>query len=867
MSGSSAFEPDRGAVLRTIFLDALDTAPGERGSLLEARCGTDAALRREVEALLEAGDEADEYLWSLARRARAPLEMEGTAFFAEGRQLGAYRLLRQIGQGGMGAVYLAERADRQFEKEVAVKLLPLGLDTGAARERFLAERRILAGLEHPGIARLLDAGIGEDGTPFFVMEYVDGEPIDRYCQRRNPGIAERIGLFLQVCAAVEYAHRNLVVHRDLKPGNILVTPDGTARLLDFGIAKVLGAGPDAGSTALTRKAGLVMTPAYASPEQVRGEAVTTLADVYALGVLLYELLVGRAPFQATGLSPAQLEQLICSHDPVPPSVAAGRNARAGDGTAAGAAGTRIARQLRGDLDTIVLMALRKEPSLRYGSVAELVEDVRRYLDGLPVRARVPSARYRFGKFARRNRLAVTVTGLLLAGLIAGLAGAITHSTRLEAERDRARFEAARATSVTAFLIDLFDDAGSSGARDTLSVGRLLARGEERLGPDMELQPLVRIELLDALSRAYDRTGLDEAARRMRATRLEAVRDHFGPGHLRTADALVAYGMGRIQARHWEAGLAPLEEGVAILRALPHQGQHTAEIRGLLQNALWGMSRGYREVARLDESLLAVQEYFALRLDPESGKAVDDDVAEELAMLAFVLRGHQRYDEAAALYEEAIALARSRPNGVDPAVLNNYASLLRAMGRLDEAELHFRESRDGILARGPDEFDESFVYTVHHNLASILTLRGRYAEAVAIAIRARALTEAAYPADHWRAARATGRVGVAYMDGGDCAAAEPHLRTAFATYRTALGADHTWAAQARALLGTCLVELGRLPEAEETLLASHASFGATTESNPASVVPSLEGLVRLYQALGRPDEEARYRRLLADAETG
>jgi eukaryotic-like serine/threonine-protein kinase len=860
---STPNDPDRGAVLRKVFLEALDTAPKDRASLLEARCGADATLRQEVEALLDSGEQAEDYLWALARRARAPIE-GGTGYFAEGRQLGAYRLLWQIGQGGMGAVYLAERADRQFEKQVAVKLLPMGLDTGAARERFLAERRILANLEHPGIARLLDAGIGEDGTPYFVMEYVDGEPIDAYCHRRRLGIAERIDLFLQVCAAVQYAHRNLVVHRDIKPGNILVTPDGAARLLDFGIAKVLGSVPGSDATAPMRTAGLVMTPAYASPEQVRGETVTTLTDVYALGGLLYELLAGQAPLQAAGLSPGQLEQLICLQDPVPPSVAARRAAAAGRGTAAGSAGTGISRNMWGDLDTIALMALRKEPSLRYGSVAELVEDLHRYRDGLPVRARVPSVRYRIAKFARRNRLAVAAGGLVVMSLVGGLGGAVAHSVRLEEERDRARFEATRAESVTAFLIDLFDDAGSSGARDTLSVGQLLARGEERLGPDAELQPLVRIELLGALSRAYERTGLDAAARRMSEVRLAAVRDHYGSTHLETAAALVQYGLQRVQDRHWDTGLARLEEAVAILRALPRQAQHTGKVHGMLRAALFGLGQAYREVNRLDESLQAVQEYIALGRDHDH---VDGPTAPDIAMLAFILRRHERYDEAAALYEEAIDLMRPTPDGVSALVLNNYASMLRVMDRFDEAEMYFRESLDIMGAGRSAESDEDFTYAVHNNLAALLTQLGRHAEAVGVAQQARALTEAVYPPDHWRVARVTRRVGEAYRAGGDCAAADPHLRAALSIFQDALGPDHTWTALSRARVGTCLVELGRLKEAEELLLASYASFLGATENNAASIVPALEGLVRLYEVLGRPEEEARYRRLLADAGAG
>jgi tetratricopeptide (TPR) repeat protein len=393
MSGWDRSDPARQEQVREIFLNALDASAQEREAVLEDSCGWDGELRLEIEELLAAGQDADDALWSLARRARGPLT-DRPGGFAEGRLLGAYRLLRQIGEGGMGAVYLSERADGEFRKQVAVKLLPIGLNTGAARERFLAERQILAQLEHPGIARLLDAGIAEDGTPFFVMEYVEGEPIDRYCERRDLGIAERIDLFLQVCGAVEYAHRSLVVHRDLKPANILVTPDGTAKLLDFGIAKVLDGGIGSAST-LTRWGGSPLTPSYASPEQVAGEAIGYTSDVYQLGVLLYRLLTGKAPYDLDGCTPAETRRVIMEDPPAP--------TRRDD-----------------DVDRVVLKALRKEPERRYASVAEFAADVVRHRDGVRVLARRESRFLRACRAALRSRRA-TVGGVV--AIVLGLAGA------------------------------------------------------------------------------------------------------------------------------------------------------------------------------------------------------------------------------------------------------------------------------------------------------------------------------------------------------------------------------------------------------------------------------------------------------------
>jgi len=409
--------------VREVFDAALEADPSARADVLEELCAGDEALRREVEALLAASGAGEEMLWSLAARLRTPRERAGgeseeeplPGEVVEGRRLGAYRLLRRIGQGGMGTVYLAERDDDQFEKRVAVKVLPLGLGSDATRRRFLAERRILARLEHPGIARLLDAGVAADGTPYFVMEYVEGVPIDRYCEEHECGIEARIELFLQVCEAVEYAHTHRVVHRDLKPANILVTPGGRVKLLDFGIAKALDEHAVGEATTLTRLSGRPMTPAYASPEQLRGEAVTAATDVYALGVLLYQLLTGQPPYEVRGLSPEELERRITTREPTLPSVAL---RRAAEGEAVDAVpfdARRGAWRLRGDLDTIVLMALRKEPERRYPSAAALADDLVRHRKGRPVAARPDSLTYRTGRLLRRRSAAAALAALLLAG--------------------------------------------------------------------------------------------------------------------------------------------------------------------------------------------------------------------------------------------------------------------------------------------------------------------------------------------------------------------------------------------------------------------------------------------------------------------
>ena len=394
-------QPDDWRRIDDLLQSALDRPPGERASFLDAACAGDRELREHVEALLAADHQASDFLERPAMEAGRALEAESGSDSLIGRRIGAYRIVRQVGRGGMGTVYLAERADEQFRKQVAIKLVEHGIESV---HRLRSERQILASLDHPHIATLLDAGTTDDGLPYFIMEYVDGQPIDVYCTRHGLSTRERLHLFSLVCAAVQHAHEAQVVHRDLKPSNILVTDAGVPKLLDFGIAKLLtpeNAPARATATTVGRRP---MTPAYASPEQVRGEPVTPVSDVYALGVLLYELLTGRAPYRVEGETPAGIARAICEHEPEKPSAIAGR-------------------ALAGDLDNIVLTALRKEPSRRYGSVLQFADDLHRYLEGRPVLARRDSLGYRTAKFVTRNKTAVLSAVAAALVTVAAVAGA------------------------------------------------------------------------------------------------------------------------------------------------------------------------------------------------------------------------------------------------------------------------------------------------------------------------------------------------------------------------------------------------------------------------------------------------------------
>ncbi|HEU4525607.1 MAG TPA: protein kinase [Gemmatimonadales bacterium] len=410
---------DRFRRCEELFHVTLGLPEAERGAFLRQRCADDPLLQADVERLLAAHVQAGDFISSPAIAAVGNGIGPDESWL--GRLVGPYRVVREIGRGGMGAVYLAERADGQYQQRVALKVIKRGMDTEQVLARFRAERQILASLDHPNIARLLDGGSTDQGVPFFVMEYIEGQPIDAWAAGRELSVEDRLRLFLQVCGAVAYAHQNLVVHRDIKPLNILVTVEGVPKLLDFGIAKVLHEGPDEATSTVTGMR--LLTPEYASPEQIEGRHATTVSDVYALGVVLYELLTGRSPYRTRSRAPLDLVEAVRTTDPDRPSAVGNTE--------------KLRRRLRGDLDTILLTALRKEPTRRYPSVEQFAGDIRRHLDGLPVRARPDTFRYRAGKFVRRNRVPVAAALLLALALLGGTAATAYQAQQARAAQARA----------------------------------------------------------------------------------------------------------------------------------------------------------------------------------------------------------------------------------------------------------------------------------------------------------------------------------------------------------------------------------------------------------------------------------------------
>jgi eukaryotic-like serine/threonine-protein kinase len=823
------------ARLQTLFDVALSLGPAERDEYLSRECGPDTALRQQIDSLIaasaQAGDRIDGIV-GLAARELAP-----TA--APGQRVGPWELVREIGRGGMGAVFLAHRVDGEYEARAAIKLIG-GMRTPEHLRRFRAERQILAGLDHPNIARLLDGGSTDEGVPWVAMELVEGMPLDRYCDQAGLTVEQRIALFLDVCSAVAFAHQHLVVHRDIKPGNILVTADGVPKLLDFGIAKLLD--PEAADSAETRTAMRLLTPAYGSPEQLRGEPVTIAADVYALGIVLYRLLAGRMPYELEEKSLTEIERLVCAIDPPRASTIA--------------LTPRLQRRLRGDLDTILMTALRKEPAARYASVDRFADDLKRHVTGLPVLARGEHWAYRARKFTRRHRAGVVVAAVLVI-LLTGFTGALgIQNQRLAAERDAATAARSSAEQVASFLADVFTVSDPDRARgDTVTARELLDAGAERVEEELAGQPALQAGMMVLIGRTYTGLGLEDRARPMVEGALERYYALYGDVHADVATAElelagVLQNMGDVEAAE------PLyRQALATRRTLfgdehPDVSDAYAKLGFLLETrgdfaggeelfrialdqdrrffspehprvakALMRLGRLLRQNGRIEEAEPLLREALTI-LRAHHGRD-HPEVASAARNLAALLRDSGAYAEADTLYQEVIDIRRRVLGESHPQLgiaLNSYALLLDRMGETDRAidaftsSLHLVERHSGPAHRS--------VGANLNNIGWTLTRAGRYDDALPNFVRAVEVWDQALDSDH--PGRAMPRMGMAtaYRAQGRCADAEPWLREALAIRRRA-------APEPRALvqtltdLGECLTMLDRHDEAAAALREAHA----------------------------------------------
>jgi eukaryotic-like serine/threonine-protein kinase len=733
------------------------------------------------------------------------------------RPVGPYRIVREVGRGGMAVVFLAERADGQFRRRVALKLLRGEHDPEELHRRLEAERQILAALEHPNIAHLLDGGLTEDGRPYLVMEFVEGAPITGHCDGLRLSVEARLRIFLTVARAVHHAHARLVVHRDLKPSNIMVNTSGEVRLLDFGIAKVLdpeGIGLSGGEAPATRTGVRLLTPEYASPEQLRGEPTSVSNDIWGLGVILYELLSGTRPFQQGDDRFPELERRVLEVDPRRPS------ARVMEGSEENAACRGVSRKalhriLEGDLDRIVAMALRKDPARRYASAEQFAEDVERFLEGRPVRAQPDRAAYRMGKFLRRHRLESMAAELVLLSVAGGTGAALWQAREAREERDRAEVAALRSDAAAEYLLDLFRAADPwELPADRLTARQLLGRGEGRLASLPE-DPLLRARLLLGIGQTYMALRDAQAARPLLEEALEIRRSVLGDGHPLTAEAMRAVadflrGEGRLaEAEAWG------------LRAL----QASREGRGIGAGGDRGMAS-----------------------DPVGEAA-------SLSLLGFIRTGMGRLEEAMDHFQEELTVLRQA--GMEDApeaghALVNLAAIHRRRARYDRAEALLREALEHRQRNlGPEA---PLTAVTLARLGGLLSEHlGRFQEASRLFQESLAILDRELGTDHPARIEPLGGLAIIREALGDTAGAEVLLRESLRTHQVGLGSDHPTSMVAAEGLAGFLARTGRPMEADSIYAVTLPSRRLALGDSHPSLAGSLGGWGRVLLSLGRVDD--------------
>jgi serine/threonine protein kinase len=782
---------DRRKRIEALFDSLLDMPDSERAAFLARECGSDRQLREDVAALLEAHDRTDGILEAVRSN---PPEQLGV-----GERIGPYRVIRELGRGGMGLVVLAERDDGQFKREVAIKVIGTGIHLADVRRRFEAERQILACLDHPNIAQLFDGGVLPDGRPYLVMELVNGEPFDVYAKQKDLSIEQRLGLFCSIARAVHFAHSSLIVHRDLKPGNILVTADGIPKLLDFGIAKILDPAIVGHDTPLTRTGVRLLTPEYGSPEQVRGEPASTANDVYSLGVVLYELLTGERPFRLGGMPQSEWERIVLETVPPRPS---SRDIR-----------------LRGDLDQIVMMALRKEAHRRYASAEQMAEDVERFLRSEPVLAQRDSSIYRARRFVGRHKLAVVASFLVALSLVGGTIGTTIQARRATrqaavaiAERDRAEDEAMRRSRVATLMMDMFrlsDPTRTLG--DTITAREILDQGTRRIETEFSDEPDIQGELLAEVATVYANLGLYDRAKDL------------------------------------------------ALRSLA-QRQASEATPADLANSYGLLGRFLAAVGERDEAITSYQQAIELY----SGSVIEPDtvLAFLQAELAWELRAAGRHDEAGDLFESSLAIQRDwlgDTHSRTASAMFGLASTYHETGRFADAESMLTDAvaRLDTSQSRPHPMAASALL----DIAMIRRLQSRVKEAVPLVESAVAMRSALYDPHHPDVIEAGSEWGVTLIELGRYFEAEEVLREAVANASGSEDIDPTIVNLARERRGQAEGYLGRYRQSNSTYDTVLAFRRANEDAPAAHLVVSL---IRALAPAIESGDYSRSERLLREA---
>jgi len=809
---------ERWSRVEELFAHAVQLEADERTAYVESACGGDDQLCDYVLNLLQTDPEIEATIErTIVSTVRHAFD-EGVsqADQMKGQMIGPYRVERLLGSGGMGLVYLAERADQQFDQQVAIKLGRHRLIDPQTELRLRHERQFLADLDHPNIARLLDGGTTEDGVPYLVMEYIDGVRIDTYCDVNQLSVAERLRLFQTICAAVHYAHQNLIIHRDIKATNILVTAEGTPKLLDFGIAKLSDA-EGAATDGLTREGAVIMTPANGAPEQIVGQTITTATDVYGLGLLLYDLLSGLRAYETEGSTPSEIARVICEDERISPSrQLAHRKRLAENGNDAialqqmveiaadrGTSAERLQRRLRGDLDTIVLNTLRKVPSRRYRSASALADDIGLHLKSMPIIARADSWRYRTGKFLRRHVAAVSAAALVVAMLATFTVLLSVQNRNIVKERNTAR-------EVIQFLEDIFMAHDPSRARGAdITAAEILAEGADRIRKNLGDRPEIQSSLMGTIGRVYYNLGEYQPSKEMLEQALQLRLETDGESHPNVAAARNDLAEVLIRRAEYQRATELLQQSLAV-NQLSNDGTSPE-----VATNLFNLANVYLVTGELDEAESAVRSSIAIFVQLSDQFAIE--LAEAKNALGRILQVRGDLDQTEVLLREAIEIISDSQGPDHPFMayyLQNLGVLQRTKGDLSAAEQTLQRAIEATRRILGDEHDLLPVTLVDQGM--LLHMKGDYDAAERVIREALVLGIEIHGTSHPRLGLHKTILGMLLHDKNSLDAAEASLREALAIYEQVLDDNHQYIASALTELGAVLNTAGRPSEARVLL---------------------------------------------------
>ncbi|MEQ8523328.1 serine/threonine-protein kinase [Gracilimonas sp.] len=838
--------------VETIIDEVLELPIDKREAYLLKRCKGNEDLHNEVKLLLASITESEgwlehpeKYKEGLFDQASQDLSSLSTDHSVIGTKIGSYIITEKIGEGGMGSVFRAERADEDFTHEVALKIIQKHRATDENIQRFKKEQQILANLKHPGIAQLYDGGVTDEGFPFIIMEYIDGEPITEYCQQQNCSIEQKIELFKKVLDAVQYAHENLTIHRDLKPDNILIDQQGNVKILDFGISKLL----DDDDFSITKTGTQILTLRYASPEQIINGNITTASDFYSLGVILYKLLTGQEPFDLDDLTRYQVEQIIVEKEPELPSSVAGKDTR---------------EKLKGDLDAIIMKSIRKEPESRYRTASDFLNDLNNYNEGLPVSARDDSFRYRSGKFMRRHRQGITIA----AGILIGISALIGFYTwRITQERNQAQLEAQKAEEVAGFLTDLFSQSNpyfeesESGLDQTL--GSILRYGSDKIDDELINQPEIQAEMKSVIGDVYNSLGEFAKAETLLTDALELQKQISSGPDFAQAEAMrnLAF-LYQEQGRFSEAE-SLLIESIGYFEQTEEGLENQPAISALnhLGNLMW-FNKGDYDTA---DSMLTKALNLRYTIHGQENHA---HVAKNLNDLATLFHAQGLYNQARPYYRQSVEMYQEvlgdHPNTA--IIMSNYSALLRESGQLEEAEkqqlaslamhrnLTDENSIDvalGIGSLGHIKLEQEqykkadsllniafqkltklygdqhpYVSRTRLNLGRIDLRTGNYDQAVEILNQVNEEYKQIYPPSHPRTSDPLFALGLAYLETGQLKKAEEMLKKAHEIRLSGYPSDSWRVAQTKSAYGFSLSQQDKFEQSDSLLVDGYRELGSS-----------------------------------------